>query len=802
MSSNLQKTEALSPRISEHILMAVTDPVVVLDHDLRIVWANEAGSAVHKLTFQDIHKQHCYQAFFNRSEACEDCPVLESFKTGKACTRELVDRISGDSWWELHTWPIPDENGGVACVVKYARDITERKRAEAGLAWEAEINKVIAGLCSALVSLASTEEISSLVLEHALRLTGSQCGYVGYMDPNTGFLVCPSVCGNLWQSRGSLDTGLVFEEFYGPWGWVLQNRKSLLTNRPEDYCENGSPPSDAVQRLLSVPAIMGHMLVGQVTVANARSDYAERDLVLVERLAAIYAIAIQRKQALEAVIRAKENWEKTFDAISDMVMLLDKEHRILLVNKAASKFLKTTKERLVGQKCYQLVHGLNRPAENCSLLQTSRTLMPYSREIAESRIGGTFICSTSPILDQAGSIVGYTTALKDITESKHLEAQLLHAEKMTAIGTLAGGIAHDFNNILQAISGYTQLLLMRKGGEDNDYPYLSQIDKSVQRAAELIQQLLLFSQKIESRLRPVDLNHEVENIKRLLERMIPKMIAIEARLKEGMRDINADPVQLEQIIMNIAINAKDAMPDGGKLVFETDDVALDAEYCKAHFSAKPGEYVMLSIRDTGIGMEKKTLERIFEPFYTTKEPSKGTGLGLAMVYGIVNSHGGHVTCQSEPGRGTTFRIYFPALPVESSDNWSQKMVSSETHGGNEAILLVDDDENLLDIGKNLLEQYGYAVITAESGEEALDIFRSGKSRVDLVVLDIGMPGMGGHKCMKELIKLDPEVKFIFASGYSADSDLRDAIELYSAFFIPKPYRLMDMLKKVREVLDS
>lgn len=801
MSSNLQEIEALSPRISEHVLMAVTDPVFVLDHDLRIIWANEARIAIHKLTFQDILRRHCYQVFCNQSEACEDCPALESFRTGKACTREFADRVGTNSWWEIHTWPILDENQKVIYVVNYARDITERKQAAAKLAWEAETNKVIADLCSALVSLASTEEISSLVLEHAMRLTGSQCGYVGYIDPNTGFLVCPSIYGNLWTGDNR-DNGSVFHEFHGPWGWVVKNRRSLLINKPEDYSKKGAPPADVIDRLLSVPAMMGHMLVGQVTVANARSDYLERDLVLIERLAAIYAIAIQRKQALEAVIRAKENWEKTFDAISDMVMLLDREHRILLVNRTVSNFLKTGKERLVGQKCYQLVHGLNRPVENCCLLETSRTLMPCSQEIVESRIGGTFICSTSPILDQEGSVAGYTTALKDVTESKRLEAQLLHAEKMTAIGTLAGGIAHDFNNILQAISGYTQLLLMRKGGEDSDYPYLSQIDKSVQRAAELIQQLLLFSQKIESRLRPVDLNHEVENIKRLLERMIPKMIAIEVHLKEELGDINADPVQLEQIIMNVAINAKDAMPDGGKLVFETDNAILDAEYCKTHFGAKPGEYVMLSIRDTGIGMDKKTFEHIFEPFYTTKEPGKGTGLGLAMVYGIVNSHGGHITCHSELDRGTIFRIYFPALAVESSDNWSQKMISSEAHGGNETILLVDDDENLLDIGKNLLEQYGYSVITAESGEQALDIFQSGNTRVDLVVLDIGMPGMGGHKCMKELIKLDPEVKFIFASGYSADSDLRDAIELYSAFFISKPYRLIDMLKKVREVLDS
>ncbi len=389
--------------------------------------------------------------------------------------------------------------------------------------------------------------------------------------------------------------------------------------------------------------------------------------------------------------------------------------------------------------------------------------------------------------------------MQQIAEKKKLEGQLLQAGKMEAVGTLAGGIAHDFNNLLQAIIGYTQILLMDKDRGDSDFDKLTQIENSAQRARELTQQLLTFSRKVESKLRPVNINQEIKQIEKLLKRTIPRMIDIELHLEENIKVINADPAQVEQVLMNLGVNARDAMPDGGKLVVETENVILDKEYCKTHLGAVHGEHMLLSFSDTGHGMDKETVEHIFEPFYTTKETGKGTGLGLAMVYGIVKSHDGYIMCYSEPGKGTTFKIYFPAIDSVVSSGLSVER-KEEMPGGNETILLVDDEEAILDVARNMLERFGYTAITAESGEKAIEIYKAQKERIDLVILDLGMPGIGGHKCLKELLKIDSRIKVIIASGYLKIEKVKETVESVASGFIGKPYQLSGMLKKVREVL--
>ena len=272
-------------------------------------------------------------------------------------------------------------------------------------------------------------------------------------------------------------------------------------------------------------------------------------------------------------------------------------------------------------------------------------------------------------------------------------------------------------------------------------------------------------------------------------------------MPEDLSIVNADPVQLEQILMNLGVNARDAMAGGGRLCFETHSIRLDREACKTHPLSKPGRYVRLRISDTGHGMDKETRDRIFEPFFTTKETGKGTGLGLSMVYGIVKSHGGEIVCESDPGRGATFDLYFPALTVDSAAP-AQGQEPVLIRPGKETILLVDDERFILDIGTNILERYGYRVITAESGEKALERFGIGGNAIDLVILDINMPGMGGNRCMKELLARDPGVRVLIASGYASKGYEQEAIAAGAAGFIGKPYKLAEMLGKVREVLDA
>ncbi|MGB9441428.1 MAG: ATP-binding protein, partial [Desulfobacterales bacterium] len=403
-------------------------------------------------------------------------------------------------------------------------------------------------------------------------------------------------------------------------------------------------------------------------------------------------------------------------------------------------------------------------------------------------------------------IIGVT---RDITERKaseeerkKLQNQLLQAQKMEAVGTLAGGIAHDFNNSLQGILGYTQILIWEKEKGNPDLKLLKQIETATQRASELTKQLLTFSRKVESNLRPLNLNQEVRQLEQLLARTLPKMIAIETHLADDLKIINADSVQVEQMIMNLSINSRDAMPDGGILVIDCRNTILDENYCKRHVDAVPGEYVRLSISDNGKGMDKQILEHVFEPFFTTKKTGKGTGLGLAMVYGIIKNHGGHITCTSEPGKGTTFRVYFPVVEEPDLDQPQRRSELEQIPYGNETILLVDDEDYLRDLGERLLAKFGYSVLTAPDGETAVQIYREHGTQISLVILDLIMPGIGGKNCLDLILEEDLSARVIIASGYSVDGSTQKELELKTKGFVSKPFELNQMLNMVRKTLDG
>jgi two-component system cell cycle sensor histidine kinase/response regulator CckA len=391
--------------------------------------------------------------------------------------------------------------------------------------------------------------------------------------------------------------------------------------------------------------------------------------------------------------------------------------------------------------------------------------------------------------------------LQDATKQGDLESQLLYAKKMEAVGTLAGGIAHDFNNHLQGISGYIQLLMMRGDRDRTEQGWLLQIERSVKRAAALTKQLLIFSRKEESRLEPIDLNEVVRQAQKTLARTIPESITAELRLAGEIASVDGDAVQLEHVLFNLGINAKDAMPDGGKIVIETRNVQLDEAFCRNHAGVTPGAYVELTFADSGHGMDRETLERIFDPFYTTKGVGSGIGLGLAIVYGIVQSHHGLILCESSLEKGTTFRVYLPAQEREGAAPAKEERKRGDYRGA-ETIIIVDDEPDIIDIGQNTLEQFGYTVLTARSGEEAVEIYTRQGDRIDLVILDLGMPGMGGEKCLKELLRMNPAVKVLIASGYAATQTVHSILEAGATGFMAKPYRLEDMLKKVRDVLDG
>ncbi|MCG6916926.1 MAG: PAS domain S-box protein [Deltaproteobacteria bacterium] len=515
----------------------------------------------------------------------------------------------------------------------------------------------------------------------------------------------------------------------------------------------------------------------------------------------------ERKKVMEALRDSEEKYRTVLESNPDPVVVYDIEGKVVYLNPAFSRVFGWTLGERLGRKMDLFVPEESWPETKMMidriLAGESFSGIASRRYNKEGKIIPVSI-SGAVLRDMDGNPVGSVINLRDISEQKKLESQLQHAQKMEAVGTLAGGIAHDFNNLLQAIQGYTELLLMRKKEGEPGLRELQEVIRASKRGAELTQQLLTFSRKVESKTKPLDLNQEVSELRQLLERTLPKMIELEFNLAADLRMINADSAQLKQVLMNLAVNAKDAMPEGGKLVIETQNIILDQEFCKRYAEVKPGDYVLLSMADTGHGMEKETLEHIFDPFYTTKEVGKGTGLGLAIVYGIVKNHEGYVMCYSRPERGTSFRIYLPALEaatkheevVESLEGKSPAM------GGSETILLVDDEEFIRELGVDVLGQAGYTVLTASNGEQALEIYRREGERIALVILDLIMPGMGGSKCLKELIKIGPQPRVLIASGYSPDASTKGALEAGAADFINKPYDTKQLLELVRKILDT
>ena len=373
---------------------------------------------------------------------------------------------------------------------------------------------------------------------------------------------------------------------------------------------------------------------------------------------------------------------------------------------------------------------------------------------------------------------------------------------MEAIGTLTGGIAHDFNNLLTIILGYSEMLLLDRDEKDPAYADLQKIVLSARNGAEMVQRLLVFSRKAQTNPVPLDLNSQIRNTEQFLSRTLSKMIRIEMRVSDDLNLVHADPPQMEQIVMNLAINAKEAMPDGGLLTLATSNVKLESDFCARHPGIAPGDYVLLSISDTGRGMDQETQDRMFDPFFTAKgwDFRKGTGLGLPVVLGIVQQHGGCIECLSERGKGTTFNIYLPSFAAETQ---SEQECSRDVPAlGTETILLVDDENLVRELGERILTKSGYRVLTARNGREGLDIYRQHQRDIALVILDLIMPEMSGKDCLRELSKIDPQVKVIVSSGHSDTEDHGDFPHETVRGTVKKPYGMGHLLQTVRKALDE
>ncbi len=404
------------------------------------------------------------------------------------------------------------------------------------------------------------------------------------------------------------------------------------------------------------------------------------------------------------------------------------------------------------------------------------------------------------VFDEQGNKTGWQGIILDITKTKELEHRLRQSQKLESVGRLAGGIAHDFNNMLTAINGYSELALHKLQETDSIYNYIKEIEKAGQRSAELTQQLLAFSRQQILQPVVVDLNEIIIDTIKMLQRLIGENIQLTTLLGSNVGKIMVDPGQFSQIITNLTVNAGDSMPHGGKLTIETSNVFLDQFYTRQHNEVLPGEYTLMTFSDTGTGMSNEVKQNIFEPFFTTKEFGQGTGLGLATVYGIVKQSGGNIEVYSELQVGTTFKIYLPRLEMPSEAAGVRHSV--ELSGGTETVLLVEDEEIVCNISKEILETRGYKVITASNGLEALEIFDKSDLTFDLLMTDIVMPKMGGRELAEKLKERMPHLPILFTSGYTDDTVISNDIIESNTNFIQKPFTMNALSNKIREILDK
>ncbi|MEW6719815.1 MAG: response regulator [Thermodesulfobacteriota bacterium] len=486
----------------------------------------------------------------------------------------------------------------------------------------------------------------------------------------------------------------------------------------------------------------------------------------------------------------------------EAIVITDAAGAIRYVNPAFETVTGYSREEAIGQNPRILKSDRQDEAFYRDMWGTISSGRTWTGRMVNRRKDGTLYteeATISPVRDPSGRIENYVAVKRDITENLRLTAQFQQAQKMESVGTLAGGIAHDFNNVLTAILGFGEMLKSRIANDPKAIADLDQILAGAERASVLTRQILTFARRQIIEAGNIDLNRVVADLGKLLRKVLRADIEIRTRLAGGLPTIRADQGQMEQVLMNLVVNARDAMPDGGLLTIETEEERLGEAYVKQYTYMKPGRYAVLSVSDTGTGMDEATRERIFEPFFTTKGPDRGTGLGLAVVYGIVKQHNGFIHVYSEPGKGTRVRIYFPT--VDASPDAKAVEPPGNVEGGSETILLAEDDESIRRLAERTLGSLGYRVLTACDGEEAVEVFRRNAGEIAIAVLDVVMPKMGGKQAYDEMLSTSPDLKVLFLSGYSADA-IHDSFVLRPGIpFLQKPYGLATLARKVREVLD-
>jgi PAS domain S-box-containing protein len=727
----------------------------------------------------------------------EDAPLEVEFRV----------QVSDGSirWREGKGRLIRDAAGKPLRLRGIGRDITKRKQAEAALRDSEERFRQLAENVGEVFWMSDLGLTQNLYISPAYEHVWGRTRASLYANPRSFMeAVHPDdrqrVAAKVEEQRAGRPTDIEYRIIHsdGSIRWVRDRGFPIRNESGQAY------------RVVGVATDVTRLKAAEAAIRRAHDsleqEVGKRTAELSQANAQLQAEIRERRRTEEALRRAEAKYRSIFENATEGIYQTTPDGRYLSANPALARIdgFDSAEELLaqVTDIAGQLYVDPQRRAEFARLLESQGFVRDFESQI-HRRDGAKIWVSENAraVRDAAGKLLYFEGTVRDITERKQLEEQLRQAQKMEAIGRLAGGVAHDFNNLLTGIIGYTDLLMTGRGADDPMYEDLSQIKRAGERAAALTGQLLAFSRRQILAPRVLDINSVVADMEKMLRRVLGEDIELVTRLAPHLDPVRADPGQIEQVILNLAVNARDAMPQGGRLTLSTATAVPDDALLRAHPEMHRGAHVLLSVSDTGCGMDEATRARLFEPFFTTKEVGKGTGLGLATIYGIVKQSEGQITVETAPGKGATFHIHLPCLQA-APRKARRTSPSFQLPSGTETVLLVEDEELVRNLGQMVLEHQGYRVLVAGLGPEALRLGTQHKGPIHLLVADVVMPGMSGRQLAVELHRTRPDMKVLYLSGYTDDAVLRHGVLENETALLPKPFTPDELAQKVREVLDG
>ena len=671
--------------------------------------------------------------------------------------------------------------------LRYSRQLDEQRRQLLALNTIAE----------AVTRVVELDVVLQTALDKITEVLGTDYGWIYMLEGGSPVMKC---------SRG---TPVPFFPIHdrAPAGvdsdWLAhpRTRREPIGEEPADI--DPAIKSLGIQFWASVPLKVKDTVAGALIVAGRRYDtFTTKQAEMVEAFANQISVALNNAQLFERLKQSEKQYIDLFENAPDIYLSVSRGHVVLGCNTTGAAMLGTRKEDLVGRPFERLFAEDRRDAVRelvDSMFTEGRGLRNAEEQMVRAD-GAQFpaTLNSSLVFDEKGATVNARIVARDISDRKMMEAALLHAQKIDSIGNLAGGIAHDFNNILAAVLGSASIMRRRLTEKSKLYKYVAIIESSARRGSSLTRQLLTFARKTETNVVPVDINTLIEETLHLFQRSVTKEIDVVTHLATESVTVSGDDGQIQQALLNIFLNARDAMPDGGTLTIGTAVTIADAHTVSQFSSIKPGPFVVITITDTGRGIERSIQNRVFEPFFTTKD--SGTGLGLSVVYGVVQSHGGFINLESEVGRGSTFSVYLPraaAAPVSAARQRRQRLPH-----GRENILIIDDEISVCEIARDMLAGLGYTVYVEHDGKSGVDLYRIRQATIDLILLDINMPVMGGKQTFEVLRGINPRCRIIIVTGYGREGVETSNFSSEVNGFMQKPFQLEMLALKVREVLDD